>query len=64
MTDREDLEKLAARMAERGANVVFGYIDGRMLTARITGAAGIGTHVMPLLSAAERMREWLSERVA
>lgn len=64
MTDRRELTLLAERMQQHGANVVFGYIDGRMVNVRITGAAGVGTHVMPLLSAAERMREWLHEHAA
>ena len=64
MTDRKDLLELAGRMRQRGATVVFGYIDDRMTFARITGAKGIGTQTMSLLSAAERMRQWLYENAA
>lgn len=61
MTDRKDLEALKVRMEAKGAAVAF-RIDGAGHIAGVTirNARRIGPHEMAPLSAAERMRDWLS----
>lgn len=62
MTDRKELEKLAGEMRKRGATVTIDHDrDGYISDITIAGAKGIGPHPMPPISAAERMREFLSK---
>jgi len=61
MTSRDELETLATRMTENGAYVFFRFdMEDRIAGVTIDNAKGIGPHEMAPLSAAERMREWLS----
>jgi hypothetical protein len=65
MTDREELETLAARMDDYGAIVRFRRDEaGHVVGVTIGNAFGIGPHEMAPLSAAERMRYWLSYKKA
>jgi len=61
MTDPREIRSLAARMEAKGATVTLtNDADGYLARVQIEGAKGIGPFPMPLISAAERMREWLS----
>ena len=61
MTDRKELEALAARMEAKGATITFKTgSDGWISSVQIENAKRIGSHPMSPVSAAERMREWLA----
>lgn len=60
MTDRKELESLMGRMEAHGAIVRRVVINDRLEGIQIANAKGIGSHLMALISAAERMREWLA----
>lgn len=60
MTDRKEIERLAAEVSASGATVTVSHDrDGYISTVMIQGAEGIGSHPMSPLAAAERMREYL-----
>lgn len=59
MTDQGEIEALADAMEDRGAIVRLIRINGLIQAVQIVRAKGIGPHPMSLISATERMREWL-----
>ena len=62
MTNNEELKKLIAAVTAKGANVHLTHYDDEISSVQILGMKGVGPFPMPVVQAAERMREIVAEK--